>query len=100
MPPKPAKQTEHQTFGSRVRDRRVELGLSQEAIAGFIGMNVSYVASLERGERNPSLSSFLWLAYGLEIDPAELVKGLGVYGIKAPQHTPSKGPAKKQRVDE
>ncbi len=63
-------------FGSRVRARRKELGLSQEALAGVSGLHRTYIGSLERGERNVSLLNVVRLAAALDLDPSELVKGL------------------------
>jgi len=62
--------------GERARARRKELGLSQMALADQIGLHFTFVSSVERGERNLSLSSLLRLAEGLGINPAELVDGL------------------------
>ncbi|MEU5428241.1 helix-turn-helix transcriptional regulator [Streptomyces olivoreticuli] len=65
-----------QTFGSRVRARREELGKSQEALADDCGLHWTYVGQVERGRRNISLHNILKLAEALKIDPAELVRGL------------------------
>lgn len=46
------------------------------ALAERIGLHFTFVSSVERGERNLSLSSLLRLAEGLELNPAELVDGL------------------------
>jgi transcriptional regulator with XRE-family HTH domain len=46
------------------------------ALAERIGLHFTFVASVERGERNLSLSSLVRLAEGLEINPAVLVDGL------------------------
>lgn len=64
------------TVGERVRTRRTELGLSQMALAERIGLHFTFVSSVERGERNLSLSSLLRLAEGLQVNPAALVDGL------------------------
>lgn len=64
------------TFGSRVRERRNELGLSQEGLAGISGLHRTYIGSLERGERNVSLVNVVRLAAALDMDPSALVKGL------------------------
>jgi transcriptional regulator with XRE-family HTH domain len=63
-------------FGARVRARRVELGLSQEALGDACGLHRTYIGSMERGERNVSLLNIVRVAAALRIDPAELVRGL------------------------
>lgn len=63
-------------FGSRVRARRQQLGLSQEALADVAGLHWTFVGQVERGRRNLSLHNLLKLATALEIDAGELVAGL------------------------
>lgn len=63
-------------LGDRVRARRVALGLSQMGLAERIGLHFTFVSEVERGTRNLSLESLLRLADGLDIDLAELVRGL------------------------
>lgn len=63
-------------FGRRIRDQRLELGLSQEALALKAGINRTYIGSLESGQRNPSLDNISRLAIALKIDAADLVRGL------------------------
>ena len=40
--------------GRRIRGERLRLGLSQQEFADFLGLSVSYVAALERGDRQAS----------------------------------------------
>ena len=63
-------------FGDRVRDRRLTLGLSQEALAHRAQINRTYIGTLEAGERNPSLDLIARLAKGLDCDAADLVRGI------------------------
>ncbi len=42
-------------FGSRVRNRRLAMGLSQEAFAAKCGLDRTYISGIERGKRNVSL---------------------------------------------
>ena len=65
-----------QEFGDRIRDRRLKLGLSQEALALQSGINRTCIGSLEAGERNPSLENIARLALALGVDAAHLVRGL------------------------
>lgn len=64
------------TLGARARALRVERGLSQMALADRVGMHFTFVAEVERGERNLSLASLLRIAEGLDVNPAVLVDGL------------------------
>jgi transcriptional regulator with XRE-family HTH domain len=63
--------TQAKEFGKRVRDFRVALGISQEA-----GLHRTYVGHCERGEVNVSLYNIVRLAAALQVDPADLVRGL------------------------
>jgi transcriptional regulator with XRE-family HTH domain len=65
-----------QLFGDRVRERRHQLGLSQEGLAHRAGIARAYIGSLESGERNPSLDTVARLASALDIDASDLVRGL------------------------
>jgi transcriptional regulator with XRE-family HTH domain len=75
MPVRPVS-TAAAALGARVRDRRHELGLSQEAVAHESGLHWTFVGQVERGQRNLNLHNLLKLAEGLSIDPADLVSGL------------------------
>lgn len=63
-------------LGDRIRRHRERLGLSQEGLAYEATINRTYIASLEAGQRNPSLDLMARLAKALGIDLGELVKGL------------------------
>lgn len=65
-----------QRFGRKLFTARRRLGVSQEALAGFAGLHRTEVQKLEAGLREPRLGTIVRLAYGLGIDPGELVKGL------------------------
>ncbi len=68
-------QANRRAFGRRVRERRLALGLSQEALAERSGLHRTYVGSVERGERNISLDNIHTLAGALDVSPATLVAG-------------------------
>jgi transcriptional regulator with XRE-family HTH domain len=63
-------------FGRRVRATRHERRVSQEKLGELAGLHRTYVGHLERGEVNPSLWNVIRIAAALEVDPAELVRGL------------------------
>jgi len=60
-------------FGERVREKRLELGLSQEEFAFKAQIHRTYVSGIERGARNPSLTMVEKLADGLETSMSELL---------------------------
>lgn len=60
-------------FGSAVRARRLELGMSQEALAGAAQVERSHMGKVERGEHMPNLVLILRLAPALSMTPGELV---------------------------
>jgi transcriptional regulator with XRE-family HTH domain len=65
-------------FGERVRNRRTELGLSQEAAALRCGIHWTQLGKVERGQRSLRLENIIKIADGLSIDAGELVSSLPV----------------------
>ena len=65
-----------QVLGSRLRERRESLDLSQEDVAHMSAMHVSNYGKIERGLSNPSLHTLLRVASVLEVDPGILIAGL------------------------
>lgn len=63
-------------FGRRLRSRRTQMGLSQEALAERTSLHWSYISLVERGQKNLTLHNILRLAAVLEVDAGELVSGL------------------------
>jgi DNA-binding XRE family transcriptional regulator len=63
-------------FGERVKQRRLELGLSQEAAAVRCGIHWTQLGKVERGQRSLRLETIVKIAAGLDIDPGKLVTGL------------------------
>ena len=63
-------------FGERVRKRRLQLGLSQEAAAVRCGIHWTQLGKVERGQRSLRLETIVKIAAGLEIEPGKLVNGL------------------------
>lgn len=75
MPPKarqPAKHPALKKLGARIRDLRIERGLSQEALADVAKIGRSYMSGIERGVRNCSVLHLLRISRALRISPADL----------------------------
>ncbi len=63
-----------ENFGTVLRQLRVEKGLSQEALALESGLDRTFVSMLERGLRQPTLSSLFALAVALWIPASRIVR--------------------------
>lgn len=75
---KPALNETTREFGERVRNRRVTLGLSQEAAAIRCGIHWTQLGKVERGQRSLRLETIVKIAHGLAVDAGDLVTGLPV----------------------
>ena len=64
------------TFGKRVREVRSLRGLSQEKLGQKIRMSRNYIGMVERGERNPTITTASSMAKALRVTLSELVRGL------------------------
>jgi len=69
-----AEQDPRLAFGAAVREFRVQLGLSQEALGFRCGLDRTYVSGIERGVRNPTVRIIYRLARGLETTGSELLR--------------------------
>ncbi len=59
-----------------VKERRLELKKSISLISAEIGMTKSMWADLEKGIKDPQLSTLWRVCEGLEIEPSEILKEL------------------------
>lgn len=64
-------------FGDVVRERRAELGLSQEALAERCGVDRKSISRVETGTFSPSLDRVWRLADGLDLPISDLFAELG-----------------------
>ncbi len=60
------------SFGTRCKELRAGLGVSQESFANKIGMDRSYYASIEAGRRNVTLVNMKKIADGFGASLSEL----------------------------
>lgn len=67
-------------LGQRIRQRRKDLGLSQEGLAHEAGLDRSYVGRIERGEHNLTFIALVKLARAMRCDVAALTGGLPTVG--------------------
>ena len=71
-----------QRFGLAIKQRRSELGISQEELAFRAELHRTYISDIERGSRNPSLVNIEKLAQALEISVSVLFTNYGIEGYK------------------
>jgi transcriptional regulator with XRE-family HTH domain len=60
-------------FGIRVREARIQRGLSQEELSFKAGVHRTYIGMVERGERNISLINIFKIAQALEVEVSVLL---------------------------
>ena len=63
-------------FGKAVRQKRHQLGVSQEAFADLCGLDRTYIGGIERGGRNVALVNIEKIARALRLSLAELMRGV------------------------
>jgi transcriptional regulator with XRE-family HTH domain len=62
-------------FAANVRRLRAKKRMSQKALADRVGISVSYVSMLERGQRSPPLETIEKMAKALGVTPASMLGG-------------------------
>lgn len=67
----------HEQFAINLRRTRRAAGLSQEQLADRCGLHATEISRLERGVREPRLSTIVRLARALEIPPSQLLADVG-----------------------
>ena len=63
-------------LAENLKRARADSGLTQEAVARRGGLELSDVGRIERGQRDPGIRVLSRIAYGLEIPPADLLRGV------------------------
>ena len=67
--------TDCKAIGERIRGHRQALRLSQRALARRVGVSVSFIGMLERGEKLPSLNTAALLSEALDCTIDDFVTG-------------------------
>ncbi|QOH80996.1 helix-turn-helix transcriptional regulator [Plesiomonas shigelloides] len=63
-----------EAFGAVLKQVRLVKGFTQEQLALDCNLDRTFISMLERGQRQPSLSSILAISASLEIPAHELIK--------------------------
>lgn len=59
-------------FGNIIKKARKETGISQQQLADRCKLNRTYISLLERGERQPTVTSIIKIARILKVKPSEM----------------------------
>lgn len=73
-------------FGDEIRRRRTARGWTLEEMAQRCGLSPRYLSSLERNQRDPSLSTIVAVSRSLGAEPGDLLggmKGVSPAGLEA-----------------
>lgn len=60
-------------FAAHMRQRRIDIGLSQEHLAELAELHRTYIGSVERGERNISIDNMERIAAALGISLRDML---------------------------
>lgn len=84
-----------QALSATIKARRLELNLTQEALAGQIELDRPYITLMEAGRKQPTVSVLWRLAGGLQMTVAELATAVDerLERLQAVPGTASKGKA-------
>jgi transcriptional regulator with XRE-family HTH domain len=77
--PRPSRARDPQlavAFGQRLRQLRVDGGLTQEQVAERADVHATFVSNVERGYSSPTLDTLVRLAAAVGVRPGQLVDGL------------------------
>lgn len=64
----------HLKIGQKLKQLRRELKYTQEDLAYKVGVDRSYMGFLERGEKNPTLSTLIKVAKALKVSLKDLLE--------------------------
>jgi transcriptional regulator with XRE-family HTH domain len=65
-------------FGQVIVENRKKIGISQENLAYDAGLARSFLSELERGIKQPSITTLFLLANSLKTSPSKMIKELEI----------------------
>jgi transcriptional regulator with XRE-family HTH domain len=68
-------------IGMRIRELRLAKGFSQEAFAYEVGLDRTYMGSVERGERNIAAINLIRIAKILKVEVGELFPNVRILSV-------------------
>ena len=63
-----------QMIGARIAEIRAQKSMTQEHLAGKMGISSKYLSSIERGKENPTLNTLVTLSETLNVDLGEIFR--------------------------
>lgn len=81
-------------FGQVLRRLRTEREISQGDLALECGLDRTYISLLERGLRQPTLTTLVVIGAALKVDAAELVRQTVAAARSTPKSKPARGATK------
>ena len=73
-----ARRSPQQKLGEAIRERRLELDVSQERLAEMVDVHRNYVGKVERGEQNLTIETLVRFAKTFKCKPSELLDKAGL----------------------
>jgi transcriptional regulator with XRE-family HTH domain len=70
--------SELRRLGDAIREKRSQIGVSQEDYAELCDLHRTYIGQVERGEKNISFISILRIATAFKMKPSELFRKAGL----------------------
>lgn len=89
----------HMLTGSRIRERRLVLGLRQADLARQVGISASYLNLIEHNRRRIGGKLLVGIAQALEVEPSILTEGAEETLLSALREVGSKGAAPVAELD-
>lgn len=80
-----------QAFSAVLKARRLELGMTQEDLAGIVELDRPYITMLEAGRKQPTLSVLWRIAAGLQLSASDLATGVDKQLMLASRLRPASG---------
>ena len=71
---------DYKSIGRNIQNCRNALGFTQEQFAEIVGLSVSYIGAIERGEKLPRLTVFIHIADTLKVSTDSLLSGVLAQG--------------------
>jgi transcriptional regulator with XRE-family HTH domain len=70
-------------FGIVLKKLRTTAGLSQEELARLCSLDRTFISLMERGQRQPSLTTIFTIAQALDITPSEMIAFVERHGRRS-----------------